>query len=98
MKIIGPLTDPTAHGGKAEDAFPVIAPSLPGRHGKSNPVTGRDRRSAANGQSVPQTDLSSRKKGVRPQTVAVRRLRAKLCAVNKLQWVSGPSTAFIKEH
>jgi epoxide hydrolase len=29
MKIIGPLTDPTAHGGKAEDAFHVVAPSLP---------------------------------------------------------------------
>jgi epoxide hydrolase len=30
MKVIGPLTDPEAHGGKAEDAFHVIAPSLPG--------------------------------------------------------------------
>jgi pimeloyl-ACP methyl ester carboxylesterase len=30
MKVIGPLTDPTAHGGKAEDAFHVVAPSLPG--------------------------------------------------------------------
>ena len=30
MKVIGPLTDPTAHGGRAEDAFHVIAPSLPG--------------------------------------------------------------------
>jgi pimeloyl-ACP methyl ester carboxylesterase len=30
MKVIGPLTDPTAHGGKAEDAFHVIAPTLPG--------------------------------------------------------------------
>jgi pimeloyl-ACP methyl ester carboxylesterase len=29
-KVIGPLTDPTAHGGRAEDAFHVIAPSLPG--------------------------------------------------------------------
>ncbi len=29
-KIIGPLTDPTAHGGKAEDAFHVICPSMPG--------------------------------------------------------------------
>ncbi|RZS41340.1 pimeloyl-ACP methyl ester carboxylesterase [Herbihabitans rhizosphaerae] len=28
--VIGPLTDPTAHGGRAEDAFHVIAPSLPG--------------------------------------------------------------------
>ena len=30
MKIIGPLTDPTAHGGKAEDAFHLVLPSLPG--------------------------------------------------------------------
>jgi pimeloyl-ACP methyl ester carboxylesterase len=30
MKIIGPLTDPTAYGGKAEDAFDVVIPSLPG--------------------------------------------------------------------
>jgi len=29
-KIIGPLTDPTAYGGEAGDAFHVIAPSLPG--------------------------------------------------------------------
>ncbi len=28
--IIGPLTNPTAHGGRAEDAFHVVAPSLPG--------------------------------------------------------------------
>ncbi len=30
QKVIGPLTDPVAHGGKAEDAFHVVAPSLPG--------------------------------------------------------------------
>ncbi|MSR32959.1 MAG: epoxide hydrolase [Gemmataceae bacterium] len=29
-KILGPLTDPVAHGGKAEDAFHVVCPSLPG--------------------------------------------------------------------
>ena len=28
--VIGPLTDPTAYGGKAEDAFDVVVPSLPG--------------------------------------------------------------------
>lgn len=28
--IIGPLTDPTRHGGRAEDAFHFVAPSLPG--------------------------------------------------------------------
>lgn len=30
LKVIGPLTDPVAHGGKAEDAFHVVIPSLPG--------------------------------------------------------------------
>jgi pimeloyl-ACP methyl ester carboxylesterase len=30
LKIIGPLTDPTAHGGRVEDAFNVVIPSLPG--------------------------------------------------------------------
>jgi pimeloyl-ACP methyl ester carboxylesterase len=30
LKVIGPLTDPTAHGGKAEDAFDVVIPSVPG--------------------------------------------------------------------
>lgn len=29
-KLIGPLTDPVAHGGRAEDAFDVVIPSLPG--------------------------------------------------------------------
>jgi pimeloyl-ACP methyl ester carboxylesterase len=38
LKIIGPLTDPTAHGGKAEDAFDVVIPSLPG-HGFSGKPT-----------------------------------------------------------
>ncbi|MFL6775642.1 MAG: epoxide hydrolase family protein [Sphingomicrobium sp.] len=30
INLIGPLTDPTAHGGNAEDAFDVVIPSLPG--------------------------------------------------------------------
>lgn len=30
LDVIGPLTDPVAHGGKAEDAFDVVVPSLPG--------------------------------------------------------------------
>ena len=30
VKLIGLLTDPTAHGGKAEDAFDVVIPSMPG--------------------------------------------------------------------
>src|SRR5262249_1729583 len=38
LKIIGPLTDPAAYGGKAEDAFDVVIPSLPG-HGFSGKPT-----------------------------------------------------------
>jgi pimeloyl-ACP methyl ester carboxylesterase len=34
LKIIGPLTDPVKYGGKAEDAFDVVIPSIPG-HGFS---------------------------------------------------------------
>ena len=30
LKVIGPLTDPTAHGGRAEDAFDLVLPSMPG--------------------------------------------------------------------
>ncbi len=30
IKLIGPLTDPAAHGGKAEDSFDVVIPSMPG--------------------------------------------------------------------
>ena len=30
LEVIGPLTDPTAYGGQAEDAFDVVLPSLPG--------------------------------------------------------------------
>jgi pimeloyl-ACP methyl ester carboxylesterase len=30
LKIIGPLTDPTAYGGRPEDAFDVVIPSMPG--------------------------------------------------------------------
>jgi pimeloyl-ACP methyl ester carboxylesterase len=30
LEVIGPLTDPAAHGGRAEDAFDLVLPSLPG--------------------------------------------------------------------
>ena len=43
LKVIGPLTDPTAHGGSAEDAFDVVIPSLPGYGFSGKPtVTGWD--------------------------------------------------------
>src|SRR5260370_7948282 len=30
LKVIGPLTDPTAYGGRADDAFDLVLPSMPG--------------------------------------------------------------------
>jgi pimeloyl-ACP methyl ester carboxylesterase len=43
IKIIGPLTDPAAYGGRAEDAFDVVIPSLPGYGFSSRPTeTGWD--------------------------------------------------------
>jgi pimeloyl-ACP methyl ester carboxylesterase len=39
LKVIGPLTDPTAHGGRPEDAFDVVIPSMPG-YGFSGKPTG----------------------------------------------------------
>src|SRR5262245_7141804 len=38
LKVIGPLTDPTAHGGRAEDAFDVVIPSMPGYGFSSRPA------------------------------------------------------------
>jgi pimeloyl-ACP methyl ester carboxylesterase len=39
LKIIGPLTDPTAFGGRAEDAFDVVIPSMPGYGFSGKPTT-----------------------------------------------------------
>jgi len=39
LKIIAPLTDPTAYGGKAEDAFDIVIPSLPGYGFSGKPTT-----------------------------------------------------------
>jgi epoxide hydrolase len=40
LDLIGPLTDPVAHGGRAEDAFSVVVPSMPG-FAFSTPVADR---------------------------------------------------------
>ncbi len=39
LNVIGPLTDPTAHGGNAEDAFDVVVPSMPGYGYSEKPST-----------------------------------------------------------
>jgi pimeloyl-ACP methyl ester carboxylesterase len=38
IDTVGPLTDPTAHGGSAEDAFDLVLPSLPGYGFSSQPA------------------------------------------------------------
>ena len=39
LKIVGPLTNPTAHGGSASDAFHVVIPSMPGYGFSGRPAT-----------------------------------------------------------
>jgi pimeloyl-ACP methyl ester carboxylesterase len=39
LNVIGPLTDPTAHGGSAEDAFDLVIPSMPGYGFSGRPST-----------------------------------------------------------
>src|ERR1700726_1803616 len=39
LKIIEPLTNPTAHGGSAADAFHLVVPSLPGHGFSAKPTT-----------------------------------------------------------
>ena len=38
LEVVGPLTDPAAHGGRAEDAFDLVLPSLPGYGFSSEPA------------------------------------------------------------
>jgi pimeloyl-ACP methyl ester carboxylesterase len=40
LNAVGPLTDPTAYGGSAEDAFDVVIPSIPGYGFSGKPTTG----------------------------------------------------------
>ena len=43
LNVVGPLTDPKAHGGSAEDAFDVVVPSMPGYGFSGRPIaTGWD--------------------------------------------------------
>ena len=39
LKLIGPLTDPTSHGGTPADAFHLVIPSLPGHGFSAKPTT-----------------------------------------------------------
>ena len=62
LKVIGPLTDPTAYGGKAEDAFDVVIPSLPGYGFSGKPsVNGWDPQHVARAWAVLMERLGYRK-------------------------------------
>ncbi|NQZ95855.1 MAG: alpha/beta fold hydrolase [Myxococcales bacterium] len=53
QEVIGPLSDPTAHGGAARDAFHVVCPSLPGYGFSGKPsATGWDGRRIADAWGV----------------------------------------------
>jgi pimeloyl-ACP methyl ester carboxylesterase len=39
LKLVAPLTDPTAYGGRAEDAFDIVIPSMPGYGFSGKPTT-----------------------------------------------------------
>jgi pimeloyl-ACP methyl ester carboxylesterase len=39
LEVVGPLTDPSAHGGRAEDAFDLVLPSLPGYGFSEDPAS-----------------------------------------------------------
>ena len=39
LNVVGPLTDPTAHGGSEEDAFHLVIPSIPGYGFSGKPTT-----------------------------------------------------------
>ncbi|WP_159847749.1 epoxide hydrolase family protein [Nocardia sp. CY41] len=51
LDVIGPLTDPVAHGGNAEDAFHVVVPTIPG-YGLSGPAVGWSTTRAARAWAV----------------------------------------------
>ncbi len=58
LKIIGPLTDPTAYGASAADAFDVVIPSLPGHGFSAKPTkTGWDPQRIARAWAVLMTRL-----------------------------------------
>ncbi|MGF6447719.1 pimeloyl-ACP methyl ester carboxylesterase [Paraburkholderia youngii] len=39
LKVIGPLTDPVAYGGRPEDSFDLVLPSMPGYGFSGKPST-----------------------------------------------------------
>ena len=64
MKVIGPLTDPTAHGASASDAFHLVIPSIPGYGYSPEPASPR-LGSRAHRQGLGRADAASRIRSIR---------------------------------
>jgi Epoxide hydrolase N terminus len=72
LNVIGPLSDPTAHGGDAEDAFDVVVPSMPGYGFSGKPTeTGWDPVHARDGARCPRPAADA----IRGGTCGPRRAR-----------------------
>ncbi|OAJ56813.1 epoxide hydrolase [Paraburkholderia ginsengiterrae] len=82
LKVIGPLTDPTAHGGTADDAFHVVIPSLPG-YGFSDKPTER-------GWGIPHI--------ARAWAVLMKRLGYTSWVAQGGDWGAGVTTWMAKQH
>jgi len=82
LKVIGPLTDPTAHGGTAEDAFHVVVPSLPGFGFSDKP--------AERGWGLPRI--------ARAWAVLMRRLGYASYVAQGGDWGAGVTTWMAKQH
>src|SRR6266446_877367 len=82
FKVIGPLTNPTAYGGKAEDAFHIVVPSLPG-YGFSDKPTER-------GWGLPRI--------ARAWSVLMNRLGYASYVAQGGDWGAGVTTWMAKQH
>ena len=61
LEVVGPLTDPTAHGGRAEDAFDLVLPSLPGYGFSAEPTEIGDEFAAVILEDMMQTNTDQRR-------------------------------------
>ena len=77
LGVVGPLTDPAAHGGRAEDAFDLVLPSLPGYGFSGGGGRGRlelrPRREGLGGADAPPRLHPLRRPGRRPRRLGHRR-------------------------
>ena len=77
LETVGPLTDPTVHGGAASDAFDLVLPSLPGFGFSAEPaelrLEPRPHRAGVGGADAPPRLHPLRRPGRRPGRLRLRR-------------------------